>query len=72
MLLWTWWLLTLARYGRLYRALQPKLQVTDYLTIFGQYLVQHDFAALDGKRFLLSDIAQDLPVANSQMRILPL
>jgi len=32
------------------------------LTIFGQYLVQHYFAALDGKRFLLSDIAQDLPV----------
>ena len=24
--------------------------------------MQHYFAALDGKRFLLSDIAQDLPV----------
>jgi len=24
--------------------------------------VQNNFAALDGKRFLLSDIAQDLPV----------
>jgi len=32
------------------------------LKIFGQYLVQHYFAALDGKRFLSSDIAQDLPV----------
>ena len=30
--------------------------------MFGQYLVQHYFAALDGKPFLLSDIAQDLPV----------
>jgi len=29
---------------------------------FGQYLVQHYFAALDEKRFLLSDIVQDLPV----------
>jgi len=32
------------------------------LTIFGQYLVQHYFAALDGKRFLLSDITHDLSV----------
>jgi len=38
------------------------LQAADYLTIFGQYLMQHYFAALDGKRFLLSDIAQALPV----------
>jgi len=29
---------------------------------FGQYLVQHYFATLDEKRFLLSDIVQDLPV----------
>jgi len=29
------------------------------LTIFGQYLVQHYFTALDGKHFLLSDIAQE-------------
>jgi len=27
---------------------------------FGQYLVQHYFEALDEKRFLLSDIVQDL------------
>jgi len=33
---------------------------TDYLTIFGEY--KHWFAALDGKRFVLSDIAQDLPI----------
>jgi len=32
------------------------------LTIFSQFLVQNYFAPLDGKRFLLSDIAQDLPV----------
>jgi len=25
MLYWTWWLLTLARHGMLYSALQPKL-----------------------------------------------
>jgi len=25
MLHWTWWLLTLARYGRLYKVLQPNL-----------------------------------------------
>jgi len=25
MLYWTWWLLTLARHGKLYRALHPKL-----------------------------------------------
>jgi len=31
------------------------------LTNFGQYLVQNYFAALHGKRFLLSDVAQDLP-----------
>jgi len=31
------------------------------LTIFGQYLLQHYFATLDGTRFLLSDITQDLP-----------
>jgi len=29
---------------------------------FGQYLLQHYFAALDEKRFLLSDIVHDLPV----------
>jgi len=29
---------------------------------FGQYLLQHYFAALDEKRLLLSDIVQDLPV----------
>jgi len=29
---------------------------------FGQYLVQHHFAALDEKGFLLSDIVQDSPV----------
>jgi len=29
---------------------------------FVQYLVQHYFAVLDEKRFLLSDIVQDLPV----------
>jgi len=29
--------------------------------MFGQYLVQHYFAALDGKHFLSSDITQDLP-----------
>jgi len=29
---------------------------------FGQHLVQHYFAALDEKRFLFSDIVQDLPV----------
>jgi len=29
---------------------------------FGPYLVQHYFAALDEKRFLLSNIVQDLPV----------
>jgi len=29
---------------------------------FGQFLAQHYFAALDEKRFLLSDTAQDLPV----------
>jgi len=29
---------------------------------FGQYLVQHYFAALDEKRLLLNDIVQDLPV----------
>jgi len=46
----------------LYRTLYPKLQVTDYLIIFGQYLVQPYFAALDEKRLLLSDIVQDLPV----------
>jgi len=45
-----------------FRALNPKLQATDYFTICGQYLVRHYFAALDGKRFLLSDITQDLPV----------
>jgi len=32
------------------------------LSIFGQHLVQHYFAAFDGKRFLLSNIAEDLPV----------
>jgi len=32
------------------------------LAIFGQHLVQHYIAALDGKRFLLSDIVQDLLV----------
>jgi len=32
------------------------------MTIFGQYLVQHYFAVLNGKRFILSDFAQDLPV----------
>jgi len=37
-------------------------QATDYLTIFGQYLVQHYFAALDGKPFPLSNIVPDLPV----------
>ena len=54
MLHWTWWVLTLAPHGRLYRAPNLKLQATDYLTIFGQYLVRHYFAALDGKRYLLS------------------
>jgi len=29
---------------------------------FGQYFLQHYFAALDEKRLLLSDIVQDLPV----------
>jgi len=29
---------------------------------FGQYLGQHYFAALNEKRFLLSDIVSDLPV----------
>jgi len=29
---------------------------------FVQYLVQYYFAALDERRFLLSDIVQDLPV----------
>jgi len=46
----------------LYRTLNPELQVTDYLTIFGQYLVQPYFAASDEKRLLLSDIVQDLQV----------
>jgi len=32
------------------------------LPVFGQYLVQHHFAAFDVKRFLLRDIEQDLPV----------
>jgi len=45
----------------LYRALHQKLYATDYLTNFGQYWVQRDFAALDGIGFHLSDIAQDLP-----------
>ena len=31
------------------------------MTIFGQNLVQHYFAALDGQHLLLSDITQDLP-----------
>jgi len=62
MLHWTWWVLILARHGRLYRTLHPKLQATDYLTIFCQYLVQQYFAALDRKRILLSDITQDLSV----------
>jgi len=30
---------------------------------FGQYLVQHYFAALDKKRFLFSDIVKDSPLA---------
>jgi len=55
-------LLTLPRHSRLYRALHPKLQATDCLIIFRQYLVQYYFAALDVKPFLLSDIAQALPV----------
>jgi len=29
---------------------------------FGQYLVQHYFPASEEKRFLLGDVAQDLPV----------
>jgi len=55
-------LLTLPRQCRLYRALHPKLQATYCLIIFRQYLVQYYFTALDVKRFLLSDIAQALPV----------
>jgi len=54
-----------------YRALPPKLYGADYLTSFGQYLVQHYFVALDGKRFILSDIAQDLPV-RTDMHVLTL
>jgi len=42
----------------------PEPKITDHWLFddFGQYLVRHYFAALDGKRFLLSDITQDLPV----------
>jgi len=36
----------------LYRVLNPKLQATYYLTIFGHYLVQHYLTTLDGRRFL--------------------
>jgi len=39
MLHWTWWLLTLALQGRLYRALQPKLYAT-------RNLCMHDFVKL--------------------------
>jgi len=39
MLQWTWWLLTLALQGRLYRALQPKLYAT-------RNLCMHDFVKL--------------------------
>ena len=39
MLHWTWWLLTLALQGRLYRALQPKLYAT-------RNLCMHDFLKL--------------------------
>jgi len=39
MLHWTWWLLTLALQGRLYRALHPKLYVT-------RNLCMHDFLKL--------------------------
>jgi len=39
MLHWTWWLLTLALQGKLYRALQPKLYAT-------RNLCMHDFLKL--------------------------
>ena len=58
----TWWILTLARHSRLYRALHPKSLGQWLFDNFGQYLLQHYFAALDEKRFLLSDIVQDFLV----------
>jgi len=42
------------------------------LIIFGQYFLQKYFATLDGKRFLLSDIAQDVPVLTDIQYMFPL
>jgi len=42
MLYWTWWLLTLARNGRLYRAIQPKLKSTCNLWMYAFLKLHHN------------------------------